>query len=116
MGLDKAAGGSTNSQLGLPSITDAWKPMTPSGVRTSYFDSLPTPSPSSSSSSLNDEGKYASFSNDEKQSLLQKLDTLFARLEELESKRNEYAHAEVSLFILSGLFLMFGLESVRKIR
>jgi hypothetical protein len=110
MGLDKAAGGSPNSQLGPPSITDAWKPMTPSGVRTSYFDSL-TVSGSDDSS-----GKYASFSNDEKQSLLQKLDTLFARLEELESKKNEYAHAEVSLFILSGLFLMFGLESVRKIR
>jgi len=110
-GLDKAAG---SSSLPPPSITDAWKPMTPSGVRTSYFESLPQYS--SDIQGGDSSGRYASFSNDEKQSLLQKLDTLFARLEELESKRNEYAHAEVSLFILSGLFLMFGLETVRKMR
>ena len=106
-GLDKAAG---SSQLPSPSISDAWKPMTPSGVRTSYFEALPNTSEGESN------GPYASFSKDEKHSLLQKLDTLFARLEDLESKRNEYAHVEVSLFILSGLFLMFGLETVRKFR
>ena len=61
-------------------------------------------------------GSGDAFSRDEKAALLNKLDTLFARLEELESKRNEYAHMEISMFILSGLFLMFGLETVRKIR
>jgi hypothetical protein len=106
VGLDKASGRAT---LTTPSVNDAWKPMTPSGARTSFFDELPVPGGMPISSS-------ASFSRDEKESLLKKLDTLFARLEEIESKRNEYAHAEVTLFILSGLFLMFGLETVRKMR
>jgi hypothetical protein len=76
--------------------------MTPSGVRTSFFDAEAPPS---------DQGVCTM---DEKRSLLGNLDTLFAKLDDLESRRNEYAHAEVSLFILSGLFLMFGFETVRK--
>lgn len=111
LGLDKAAG---SLSLPTPSITDAWKPMTSSGSRTSYFENTMPLEDNQGTNGAN--GKYASFSNDEKQSLLQKLDTLFARLEELESKTNEYAHAEISLFILSGLFLMFGLETARKFR
>ena len=106
VGLDKAGG---RAVLATPSVNDAWKPMTPSGVRSSFFDELPVPGGLPT-------GGGDSFSRDEKESLLKKLDTLFARLEELESKRNEYAHAEVTLFILSGLFLMFGLETVRKMR
>ena len=106
VGLEKASGQAT---LATPSVNDAWKPMTPSGSRTSFFDELPVTDQRIS-------GGEGSFSRDEKESLLQKLDTLFARLEDIESKRNEYAHAEVTLFILSGLFLMFGLETVRKMR
>lgn len=104
IGLDRASGKAT---LATPSVNDAWKPMTPSGARTSFFDELPVPGGLSI-------GSGDSFSRDEKESLLKKLDTLFARLEDLESRRNEYAHAEVTIFILSGLFLMFGLETVRK--
>jgi hypothetical protein len=106
VGLDKAGG---RALLATPSVNDAWKPMTPSGARTSFFDELPVPGGLPT-------GGGDSFSRDEKESLLKKLDTLFARLEDLESKRNEYAHAEVTLFILSGLFLMFGIETVRKIQ
>ena len=101
-GLDKATG-----KLVKPVVTDAWKPLTPGGARSSFFDSIPDYQQSGSS-------EKGVFSLDEKQTLLSKLDTLFARLEELESKKNEYAHAEVTLFILSGLFLMFGFETVRK--
>jgi hypothetical protein len=106
VGLAKASG---REILATPSVNDAWKPMTPSGARSSFFDELPVPGGLPT-------GGGASFSRDEKESLLKKLDTLFARLEDIESKRNEYAHAEVTLFILSGLFLMFGLETVRKMR
>ena len=106
VGLDRASGKAT---LATPSVNDAWKPMTPSGARTAFFDELPVPGGLTV-------GGGESFSRDEKESLLKKLDTLFARLEDLESRRNEYAHAEVTLFILSGLFLMFGLETVRKMQ
>ena len=99
-GLDKPSG---EQNLPIPNINSVWKPITPSGTNTSFFDS----------SAQRDD---SIFSKDEKESLLSKLDTLFARLEELESKKNEYSHVEVSIFILSGLFLLFGLETVRKIR
>jgi hypothetical protein len=99
-GLDKPSG---EQNLPIPNINSVWKPITPSGTNTSFFDS----------SGQRDD---SIFSKDEKESLLSKLDTLFARLEDLESKKNEYSHVEVSIFILSGLFLLFGLETVRKIR
>jgi hypothetical protein len=99
-GLDKPSG---EQNLPIPNINSVWKPITPSGTNTSFFDS---------SGGRDD----SIFSKDEKESLLSKLDTLFARLEDLESKKNEYSHVEVSIFILSGLFLLFGLETVRKIR
>ena len=101
--LDKASGRST---LTTPSINDAWKPLTPSGSRSSFFEHLPSPSGMQLASS--------NFSRDEKEGLLKKLDVLFARLDDLEAKRNEYAHVEVSLFVLSGLFLIYGIDALRK--
>ena len=98
-GLDKPSG---EQNLPIPNINSVWKPITPSGTNTSFFDS--------------GQRDDSIFSKDEKESLLNKLDTLFARLEDLESKKNQHSHVEVSIFILSGLFLLFGLETVRKIR
>jgi hypothetical protein len=106
-GLDKATGG----PLPLPSLNDNWKPISPGGVQSSFFNTYPAIGNTQARSGLD-----SSFSKDEKETLLKKLDTLFARLEELETKRNEYAHAEVTLFILSGLFLVFSLDSMRKFR
>jgi hypothetical protein len=105
-GLDKATGG----PLPIPSLNDNWKPISPAGVQSSFFNTYPGQGSHSRS------GLDSSFSKDEKETLLKKLDTLFARLEELETKRNEYAHAEVTLFILSGLFLVYSLDSMRKFR
>lgn len=107
-GLDKATGGT----LPLPSLNDNWKPISPGGVQSSFFNTYPAIGTRSEARS----GVDSSFSKDEKETLLKKLDTLFARLEELETKRNEYAHAEVTLFILSGLFLVFSLDSMRRFR
>lgn len=105
VGLERSAG---HPMLATPSVNDAWKPLTPSGARSSFFEHLPSPG------GMSPRAYDSSFSRQEKENLLKKLDTLFARLEELESKRNEYAHTEISLFILSGLFLMFGIETARK--
>ena len=102
-GLEKAAG---EKIMPTPALNNVWKPLTPGGAQTSFFDAH------YGHASKDDD----SFSREEKEALLKKLDTLFARLDDLENKKNEYAHTEVSLFILSGLFLLFGLESLRKFR
>ncbi len=94
-----------------PSVNDAWKPLTPAGARSSFYEYLPPPAgeyPTSSSD-------LGAFNKDEKTALLKKLDTLFARLDDLETKRNENAHIEVSLFVLSGLFLIYGIDAVRRL-
>jgi len=106
-GVDKAAGGAGTS-MEPASLENVWKPLAPRGL----VPSAPTAPASSGLGYPHD----PSFNNEEKQTLLRKLDVLFARLEELESKRNDYAHSEVALFILSGLFLMFGMETMRKFR
>ena len=100
-GLEKVTG----TALPTPNLNDAWKRLTPSGAQTSFFDAKYTA-----------KGSDDSFSKGEKEALLHKLDVLFARLDDLENKKNEYAHTEISLFILSGLFLLFGLETVRKFK
>jgi hypothetical protein len=101
-GLEKVTG----TRLPTPVLNDAWKPLTPSGAQTSFFDAKYTATVPSTDS----------FSKGEKEALLHKLDVLFARLDDLEHKKNDYAHTEISLFILSGLFLLFGLETVRKFK
>jgi hypothetical protein len=100
-GLEKITG----TALPTPNLNDSWKHITPSGSQTSFFDAKYMSTP-----------KEDSFSKSEKEALLHKLDVLFARLDDLENKKNDYAHTEISLFILSGLFLLFGLETVRKFK
>jgi hypothetical protein len=110
VGLDKSAG---KAVLDTPSLNDAWKPLTPNGSQTSYFTQLTAPR--GGGEKWGDQGQN-SFNTDDKNALLKKIDILFARLEELESKRNDHAHTEMTLFILSGLFLIFGLDTIRKLR
>jgi hypothetical protein len=108
VGLGKSAGVPT---LATPSINDAWKPLSPGGARSSFFEVL---QPSSIESRAGN-GDAGVFSRDEKEALLKKLDFLFAKLDDLQSKKNEYAHVEVSLFVLSGLFVMYGLDLARRL-
>lgn len=100
-GLDKASGTLTS-----PSIQDAWKPLTPSGARSSFFEYLPAPS------GIQAQGTEREFI--QKEELVKKLDLLFARLDDLESREIGSANIEITLFIMSGLFLLFGLETLRK--
>lgn len=115
VGLEKSAG---KPLLPTPNINDAWKGLTPSGSNTSFFTELTQPRGGGEAWMAPDSMKKndGAFSTGEKESLLKKLDILFARLEDLESRKNEYAHTEMTMFILSGLFLIFGIESIRKLR
>jgi hypothetical protein len=107
-GLDKAAG----SSLPLSANTNnAWKPMTSgqTGVQTAFFKE--------SSLMPNDESSDLSSDLKQEHALLRRqIDMLFARLENMEHRRSEFSHSELGLFILTGLFVMFGLDTIRRFR
>jgi hypothetical protein len=107
-GAGKAAGVLTAA----PSLKDAWKPLTESGANTSFFEKLPWPGGRSHTRERGDE--MSGMTREEKEMLVKRIDLLFAKLERLEGARNENATTEVALFVLSGLFLMFGMDVVRR--
>lgn len=98
-GLDKASGVSV---LPVPSVNNFWKPLTPGGARTAYFNKLPAPGgtipPSVTTSEYN------------KDELFSKLDKIYARLDDLEMRRNENAQSEIVLFVLTGVFVLFSMD------
>ena len=92
--------GAGATALPTPSVKDVWKPLTPTGARSAFFDLLPPPGGEMPSNSTVVESK----------SLHSKLDKIFARLDELEATRtgdSANAQTEVLLFIMSGIFVLF---------
>lgn len=92
----------------VPSVGIEWKPLTPSGARTAFFDELPPPG-----------GTYprdtpSVVTAEESRTIQKKLDTLFARLDDLESRRGENTQTEILLFVMSGLFVIFGMDIISK--
>ena len=78
----------------VPSVVDEWKPLTP--VRTAFFDDLPAPGGSTPPS--------------EPSVLAKKIDLLFSRLDDLESRRGENTQTEILMFVMSGLFVLFSMD------
>jgi len=96
---------------------DTWKPMTSgrSGIQTAYFG----PPDASTSNMVLPRAETEKLSGDVDETMLllrRQIDTLFARLESMEHRRGEFSHSELGLFILTGLFVMFGLDRVRRFR
>lgn len=93
-------GAGATASLPTPSVRDIWKPLTPSGARSAFFEALPPPG-----------GEYpANSSTLETNTLHSKLDKIFARLEELEMHQSVdtgNSQTEVLLFIMSGIFVLF---------
>ena len=98
-GLSKATGSTT---LPTPSVVDVWKPLTPTGARTSYFNKLPPPG-----GELTAEEPTPSAHKEE---FFKKLDRIYARLDDLESRHSENSQTEVLLFIMSGIFVLFSMD------
>jgi hypothetical protein len=90
---------------------DTWKPMTSglSGIQTAYFG------PPTQSYTTSENEKLTSDVDETMTLLRRQIDTLFARLESMEHRRSEFSHSELGMFILTGLFIMFGLDTVRRI-
>lgn len=115
--------------LPTPSVVDVWKPLTPAGTRTSYFQELPAPGgrvvervepeiPKQvvrASAAESKAAELAELREPEftKEILLRKIQDLTARLEDLEkrgggSSRN--SQKEVLMFVGTGLFLLVSFD------
>jgi hypothetical protein len=95
--VDRAAG----MALPIPSLVDAWKKITPSGAASSFIETLPAPG-----------GEYI-IGTSQAPDFRNKMDQIFARLDDLENDRSgsENNQMEIFLFILSGMFVMFAVDS-----
>lgn len=102
-GAGVARAGST---LPNPSVNMFWKPLTPAGAQTSFVEHLPPPG-----------GKYyRSPSNGDvsMEQVMKKLDTLFARLDDMNSSSPEQVTSELLMFISSGIFVLFMMDLLVK--
>lgn len=115
-GFEKASG----NQLPVPSVSDSWKPLTPSNNNTAYFDSLPTPGgtypiwnalkmkPRELNSDLKKEVPTDT-------NLQNKIDELMKRLNELEKSHNYKPtnQEEILAFVGTGIFVIFTLSMLK---
>lgn len=90
--------------LPVPSVKNVWKPLTPGGARTSFFESLPAPGGSIPVDQARQAPPY------DKDEFFRRLDSIYARLDDLEIKKSENAQTEVLLFIMSGIFVLFSMD------
>ena len=95
-------GTTSSGALPVPSVRDIWKPLTMTGVDTSYLKQLPPPG-----------GEYVRTNGRESadpgyQSMSRKMDTILARLDDLQRGPNpEQSQKEILLFVTSGVFVLF---------
>lgn len=91
----------------IPSVVNEWKPLTPSGANTAFFDELPPPG-----------GQYprgtSTVYNEDTSTISKKIDALFSRLDDLESRRGENTQTEILMFVMSGLFVLFSMDILSK--
>lgn len=122
--------------LPIPSVSQSWKPITPSGAQTAFIEHLPPPggryySQASSGNgrslggygtkkalgtyshatgkSLGDSGQERSMED-----VMRKLDQLYARLEEMNHSTPEQLTSEMLMFISSGIFVLFLMDLMVK--
>ncbi len=95
-GLSKAAG------TDLPPVPSNifWKPLTSGGAKTSFYSKADLQIPKKAP-----EGVTGDMTE-----VLRKLDKIFTRLDDLESKKSENANTEVVMFVMTGLFVMFSMD------
>ena len=88
--------------LPIPSVMDVWKPMTPAGSDTAYFQSLPRPG-----------GTYPKADGNSHESLSRKIDTIMSRLDDMKRGHMispDQSQTDVLLFVSSGIFVLFMMD------
>ncbi len=98
-GVEKASG---TEVLPVPSVKNVWKPLTPGGACTAFFDKLPSPGGDIPIG-------YPPPSYD-KEEMFRRLDSIYARLDDLELRRSENAQTETLMFVMSGIFILFSMD------
>jgi hypothetical protein len=78
--------------------------LTPGGARTAFFDSLPAPGGLIPIDQARQAPPY------DKDEFFRRLDSIYARLDDLELRKSENAQTEILLFITSGIFVLFSLD------
>jgi len=86
--------------LPIPSVRDVWKPLTPGGANTSYFESLPRPG-----------GQYPKPSGMSNETLSRKIDTIMEQLDVMNRGPSpEQNQTDILLFVSSGIFILFMMD------
>lgn len=102
-GVNKASG---SDVLPIPSVKNVWKPLTQSGAPTAFYNQLPSPG-----------GEIPigqTTQSWDKEEMFRKLDSIYARLDDLETRRGEHAQTETMMFIMSGIFILFTMDLLVK--
>jgi hypothetical protein len=102
---------SPSDVLPIPNIDNFWKTKHTTGGQSSYFASLRAPGgmPSGMSSQplIPGDDTQSEGSTTQRRDVLEKLDRIFARLDDMETKKGENANTEVLMFIMTGLGVIF---------
>ena len=92
--------------LPTPSLDEAWKPLTPSGAPTAFFQYLKAPMADAPRAPPS----YPTTLLAPSEHLSSKFDEIFKRLDQLENERRQSTQTEVLLFVGSGLVLLCSLD------
>jgi len=104
LGAFEQTGLAKASSLPMPSANNYWKPLTPSGVNTSFVENLPPPG-----------GKYYGQKNEPSMDeVMKRMDMLFAKLDDLNTTTPEQMTSELLMFISSGIFVLFMMDLLVK--
>jgi len=86
--------------LPTPSVRDVWKPLTPSGANTAFFNVLPKPG-----------GTYQKEKPHDEETLSKKIDGIMSRLNAMDRRSSpEQTQTDILLFVSSGVFVLFMMD------
>lgn len=106
-GLNRAGAVET---LPAPNMNVAWKPLS-AGVPTSFYDKLTIPKGSYQRKKDREESDEEEHSMKD---VMKRMDTLFARLDDMNDSSPEQMTSEMLMFISTGIFVMFMMDLLVK--
>lgn len=107
-GLDRAGAVQT---LPSPNLNVAWKPIS-KGVPTAFYDKLTLPK--GSYQRVKDRSPSEEEEEHSMKDVMKRMDTLFARLDDLHATTPEQMTSEMLMFISTGIFVMFMMDLLVK--